>query len=224
MSYLNLYGDPIIGVNTYADDYLMSKNDVKLEDVLSTQEIDDYKARFRFLPRPIFDAMMAQSLANYKVTGVDASLLKTQELMQDVAEGFEGTSKKIMYSLFLDLFNEVNIQEMTSRGIGDPWKWEEEKMLKLYETQAKGELAAMNPQLFLKENTSEDYNKLLMRENFENRAVQIAQNITDQGYKTQFLGSIKFMLDKEMWNEVKLILESYESMTQEFWDGMAHIF
>ena len=211
--YLQLVNDPILGQGG-----IPGKDVVNLSMAFSTAQIADFKARFKALPRQVFDATMVQAMTGYDSQGDYG--LASQELKNVLAND----EKKTIYALMLDLFNEVNQAEMISRGISDPWEWEAQKMQVLYETQANASLAASNPDLFLQTGQGSDYTKIITRQAFEKRAVKIGERIPDQAYSLQFMLGIKLLLDREEWEIVRLVLETYEGMSAEQWDVLQTFF
>ena len=211
--YLQLFGDPIPGQNG-----LPGKDVVNLSMALSPEIIADYKNRFKVLPRQVFDAMMAKVLSGYESNG-DYGLASTQ-----LKTAIATDEKKTVYALLLDLFNEVNQAAMITQGISDPWVWEAEKMRILYETQASGELAASNPDLFLQSGQGTDYAKIITRSALESRAVKVAAKIPDKAYSIQFLISTKLLLDREEFQTVDLVLGTYETLSTEAWNVLQTYF
>lgn len=213
MSYLYLVNDPIPGQGG-----LPGKDIVNLTMALSLDQIEDYKKRFRTMPRQVFDATMAESLAGYVPKGEYG--LTSMDMRQIIASD----EQKMIYALMLDLFNEVNQAELISRGISDPWEWEAQKMMVLYQTQAEANLAATHPQLFLQSGSGDDYTKIIVREGLEKRAVKISNQIPDQAYNIQFTVGIKALLDQEEWEMVELIIQSYESLPVNTWETLKQFF
>lgn len=211
--YLRLVNDPIPGENG-----LPGKDIVNLEMALPLWQINDYKNRFKTMPRQVFDATMAQSLSGFESKG-DYGLANEQ-----LKEAIKEDEKKTIYALMLDLFNQVNQAEMISRGISDPWVWEAQKMQVLYETQAQAELAASNPELFLQTGQGTDYTKIITRKALEERVVKIASKIPDQAYSIQFLVSMKLLLDQEEWQTVDLVCKTYETLPVEAWNVIQNYF
>ena len=224
--YIEMFGDPKPGQG------IPSKDQVRLEDAMSPEQLDDLKKRFKALPRALFDSFMDKLFQDYQPTaGLPlATLQMIQQRIEDttvqqrITEDLRNVEKKTIYALFLDLFNEVNEAEQLTRGIADPWEWEIQKASMFYTAQAEGNLRATNPEFFLDNGQGLDQDKFILRQGLEQRAVKVGEKIADQAYKIQFLASINMLLDQEQFDACNLIIATYEGLPSDAWAAAQNIF
>lgn len=200
-NYLQLTGDtaPVVAI-WYTKEAAVPFNPFV---ALTEIQLTDMKARFRMISRKTFNETMTPTVKNIASTIPVNAYITATELGDAI------------FSHLLEVFNQVNLDEMKVQGVTDPWKWEQTKFEAQYKAQAAAEWESSGMEAQISADS-------LLREQGLNRRAALEQRyiklppISDPAVQTQRSIAFKLLLDKEAFDTADMVIKFYETLSPEF--------
>lgn len=151
-----------------------------------------------------------QNLYDQKKLEYDNARKKHEDLSNEFLHAYVNGN---LYTHLLDTFNQVNETEMKVHGITDPWDWESEKAVALYQADGMAKLMETDPQIYFATANTLDTQKAKRRFELETRYSALREP-SDPVVGANRSLAIKYLLDQEEFDDVDNIIKLYEQLPE----------
>lgn len=174
--------------------------DFDINTLMSPEQLLDLSTRFRMIPRQTLNSLIDTILVNIQGAG-----------------GVSDTDmREAVRTNLINIFNRVNLDEMSKQGVSDPWDWEQIKMEAQFRANAEKEFNENQPSidelLNLESMTEKAFQE--KRAELERRYVLLPQ-IADLELQLQRTLAFNLLLDKKSYANAENVLLFYETLSDD---------